>query len=216
MTEQDIQGLREKYVQPILMEGDMLADPYDEFHNWFLIALTSKVLEANAMSLATVDDIGQPTVRTVLYKGLSDNDGICFYTNYDSKKASDIANNNRVSLLFNWLPLQRQIRIDGIAKKLSRRESERYFHRRPRGSQIGAWASKQSSTILNRAVLEQSWANYEKEFEGLDKIPMPDNWGGYEVIPTTFEFWQGNDNRLHDRFQYTLNDMSWSMRRLAP
>lgn len=216
MTEQDIQGLREKYVQPILMEGDMLADPYDEFHNWFLIALTSKVLEANAMSLATVDDIGQPTVRTVLYKGLSDNDGICFYTNYDSKKASDIANNNRVSLLFNWLPLQRQIRIDGIAKKLSRRESEQYFHRRPRGSQIGAWASKQSSTILNRAVLEQSWANYEKEFEGLDKIPMPENWGGYEVIPTTFEFWQGNDNRLHDRFQYTLNDSSWSMRRLAP
>lgn len=216
MTEQNIQDLREKYVHPILMQEDMMEDPYDEFHNWFLIALTSKVLEANAMSLATVDQHGQPTVRTVLYKGLSDNDGICFYTNYDSKKANDIEQNNRVSLLFNWLPLQRQIRIDGIAKKLSRKDSELYFHRRPRGSQIGAWASKQSSTILHRNVLEKSWLKYEEEFKGLDKIPMPENWGGYEVIPKTFEFWQGNDNRLHDRFQYTLNDTTWSMRRLAP
>lgn len=215
MTEQDIQGLREKYVRPVLHRKDMQADPFDQFHYWFMEALLGNVLEPNAMSLATVDKNGRPSVRTVLFKGITDNNGLSFYTNYESKKGRDIANNDCVSLLFNWLSLHRQIRITGRAIKLSEKESKAYFNRRPRGSQIGAWASNQSEVIADRSVLEENWKNLEQKFEGQDRLPMPPTWGGYEVIADEFEFWQGNDNRLHDRFQYTLGD-AWTMERLAP
>ena len=167
------------------------------------------------MTLATVGTDGAPTARTVLLK-LFDRRGFVFYTNYESKKAIQIRENPRVALLFPWLDLQRQVKITGHAEKISVAESFKYFASRPRGSQLGAWCSAQSQSIGSRAILENSLARMAEKF-GDGKIPLPDFWGGYRVVPNSFEFWQGRTNRLHDRFMYTPkgND-EWDIKRLAP
>jgi pyridoxamine 5'-phosphate oxidase len=168
------------------------------------------------MSLATVDSEGQPSLRTVLLKTF-DAQGFVFYTNYGSRKAQQIATNPKVSLLFAWVPLARQVKITGLAEKVSAAESLKYFVTRPHGSQIGAWASAQSEMVNSRSMLESSFEQMKQKFSKGD-VPLPDFWGGYRVIPNTIEFWQGRDNRLHDRFIYsrTSTDNNWQINRLAP
>ncbi|MCL4150961.1 UNVERIFIED_CONTAM: hypothetical protein GTU68_016141 [Idotea baltica] len=187
-----------------------------QFNQWFREAVDADMVEPNAMSLATVSSNGQPTLRTVLYKGLTKENGISFYTNYDSRKAKDILANPFGALLFCWLPMVRQIRVEGRIKKLSPEQSESYFHSRPRGSQIGAWVSNQSSEIESRDVLATRKEEIELRFKDVDKIPLPPFWGGYQLVPHRIEFWQGNDDRLHDRFSYELVEEIWEMVRLAP
>lgn len=216
MKKEEIQALRQKYRRPMLLEDEMDADGMVQFKHWFNDAVKAEMLEPNAMSLATVSPNGQPTLRVVLFKGLTDNNGLSFYTNYDSRKAKDIAKNPFGALLFCWLPMVRQIRIEGRIQKLSPEQSEQYFHSRPRGSQIGAWVSHQSEVIVNRNLLASRTSEIENRFKEEKKIPLPPFWGGYELIPHRFEFWQGNDDRLHDRFSYDLVEGVWEMNRLAP
>lgn len=168
------------------------------------------------MVLATVADSGLPSQRTVLLKHF-DHHGAVFYTNMESRKALEISANSRVSLLFPWLQLDRQVMIGGIARPLSRAEVDKYFVTRPRESQLAAWASPQSRTLASRAVLENQYAERQKKFAGRD-VPAPDFWGGYRVIPREFEFWQGGESRLHDRFRYLLDESGadWTVNRLAP
>ena len=216
MNKKEIQALREKYIQPTMSEQDLNPDVSIQFMNWFKDAVDQQVMEPNAMSLATVSQNGQPTVRVVLFKGLTERSGISFYTNYQSRKGKDLLANPFAAVVFCWLPLARQIRIEGRIVKLSPEESESYFHSRPRGSQLGAWISDQSDPIDNREVLLQRKVEVEKRFADQAVIPLPPNWGGYELIPVRYEFWQGNADRLHDRFQYQLEEGHWHIQRLAP
>jgi pyridoxamine 5'-phosphate oxidase len=181
---------------------------------WLDEALHSKVIDPNAMTVATVDDSRRPTSRVVLLKGFAA-DGFVFFTNYDSKKAADLDSNPNISLHFFWPDLERQIIISGIAEKTSREESEKYFASRPRDSQLGAWASKQSSVLKDRKELENRFAVVNEQFEGND-IPCPTFWGGYRVTPNRFEFWQGRASRLHDRICYERHDNNWKISRLSP
>lgn len=167
------------------------------------------------MTLATVGPDGYPSARTVLLKGY-DEHGFVFFTNYESRKGQELALNPHATLLFTWLELQRQIRIEGEVEKISREASLAYFQSRPRESQIGAWASPQSSVIAGREVLEQREMEMEEKFAGLDKLPLPDYWGGYLLRPVALEFWQGRMSRLHDRILYTRTDHEWLIQRLAP
>lgn len=194
----------------------MNSSPFDQFMTWFRLAVEAEVIEPNAMTLATVNHANIPSARTVLFKSLTERNGFSFYTNYGSAKARDLAVNPFASLLFCWLPLARQVRIEGQVKKMPTEESEAYFHSRPRGSQIGAWTSFQSEKIESRDVLVEKQTAFEKKFENVDVIPIPPYWGGYELVPDKFEFWQGNENRLHDRFVYELHNASWSIARLSP
>ncbi len=216
MKKEFVEGLREKYIQDVLLEEKLSTDPFEQFNLWFKQAVDSKCLEPNAMALATVTLDHKPTARIVLFKGWSERQGLTFYTNYNSHKGRHLNGNPFAAVLFSWLTLARQIRIAGRVKKLSTAESEAYFHSRPRGSQVGAWVSNQSETILDRSVLEQSLKMYQEKFRDNEAIPMPPNWGGYELIPESFEFWQGNENRLHDRIKYQLESNRWQMTRLAP
>jgi pyridoxamine 5'-phosphate oxidase len=177
-------------------------------------ALNSQVIDATAMLLSTADAGGQPTSRVVLLKAF-DEDGFVFYTNYESKKAADIAENPRVSLHFFWPDLERQLIITGTAEKISREESEEYFKSRPEDSKLGAWASKQSSVINDRRALEAQFAEAEERFRGRE-IPCPEFWGGYRVTPNNFEFWQGRASRLHDRICYERDGEGWNIVRLSP
>ena len=191
------------------------ADPIQMLHTWLQEALAAGVEEPNAMALATVDSLGQPSNRMVLLRGLSEQ-GIDFYTNYTSRKAVELAGNPQVALLFYWPQLHRQVRIEGEAELVSVQESSTYFQSRPRDHQIGAWASPQSATIPDRRAIEENWARYERHFEGKD-VPCPSFWGGYRVVPRHIEFWQGRESRLHDRFRFQLNDKGqWHVERLAP
>lgn len=209
-----IQDIRNDYIKAALNENDMHVDPVQQFIRWFNEALSSKVTEPNAMALATVDKNGKPSTRIVLLKNV-DERGFVFYTNYDSHKGKDIATNNQVSVLFFWPELERQVRIEGIADKLSFEESEGYFHSRPFASQIGAIASPQSMIIESRDVLDKKNKELEEKYK--DKIvPMPCHWGGYLIIPEQIEFWQGGAGRLHDRLVYTKNMNAWKIDRLAP
>jgi len=190
-------------------------DPFRQFQDWFEAAIATGIPEPNGMSLATVDESGQPWLRTVLLK-LYDQRGFVFFTNYESRKSRHIGTNPQVALLLPWVALARQVKINGRAKRIPSRESLAYFLTRPRGSQIGAWASPQSQVIHSRSLLDEKVEQVKRKF-AQGEIPLPDFWGGYRVVPHRIEFWQGRDSRLHDRFAYSLEaDGGWSIARLAP
>lgn len=193
---------------------DLNLDPIAQFESWYQQTINSKLPEPNALSLATVDTDGQPSLRTVLLK-LYDADGFVFFTNYHSRKARQIDANDRVALLFPWVALARQVKILGRATRIPTAQSLQYFATRPRGSQIGAWSSPQSEVITSRSLLEQQVAQMKRRFAD-GEVPLPDFWGGYRVVPDSIEFWQGRDSRLHDRFRYTRDNDGWRIERLAP
>ena len=210
----DLSDLRIRYTKDSFSEAERLDCPFAQFEKWFSEAVESKLDEPNAMCLATQSAQGKLRTRIVLVKDFS-KDGLIFYTNYESAKSQAMDLHTDVSVNFVWHPLQRQINIQGRTKKVTRETSEQYFHSRPRGSQLGAWVSPQSSIIESRAVLEERLKEFEERFEG-KPIPLPDNWGGIRIIPSRFEFWQGRDNRLHDRFEYLHTKDTWTINRLAP
>ena len=197
-----------------LSEDDVLSNPFEQFNVWFDEANQTEIVEPTAAILSTVGEDNHPSARTILLKEVNEK-GFVFYTNYESKKAKDIASNPNISLLFLWKEQQRQVRIVGQSEKISREESEKYFRTRPRESQIGAWASHQSSVIPDRKSLDNKFEEYRKKF-GDKEIPLPDFWGGYVIIPNYFEFWQGRPGRLHDRICYKFEDQEWRIFRLAP
>lgn len=192
----------------------MAADPFVQFERWFRFALDSGIAEPNAFSLATVGTDGMPSQRAVLLK-FFDEKGFVFYTNYNSRKAQEMADNAQVAMLFPWFALQRQIKIQGRVEKVSREQTLKYFLSRPRDSQLGAWTSPQSRVIDSRALLLNQWAKMKEKF-ARGEVPLPDFWGGYRIVPTLFEFWQGQPSRLHDRFEYRTDGAEWQMTRLAP
>lgn len=207
--------IRLSYQRASLDEEGLFPDPMEMFYRWWDDAIDSEISEPNAMTLATVNNLGQPSARIVLLKEAS-SEGFEFYTNYNSQKAKDIDANPKVSVVFLWKELERQIRIDGIAEKLSKEKSQLYFQSRPRGSQIGAWASPQSQIIPDRKFLDSEADRISDKFENVDPLPVPDHWGGYVINPHTIEFWQGRPDRMHDRFRYLKNDDAWIIQRLAP
>lgn len=210
-----IADIRTDYKFASLDEADTAAEPFAQFGKWFDEALASKVVEPNAMSLATVDrTTGRPSSRVVLLKAF-DERGFTFFTNYASHKADEMAANPHVAALFFWADLERQVRIEGVVEKVSREDSDHYFHSRPRKSQIAASTSRQSAVLKDRAELERLFAEKEAEFEGKD-VPLPDFWGGYRIVPSYLEFWQGRRSRLHDRIVYVLAGDGWKRQRLAP
>jgi pyridoxamine 5'-phosphate oxidase len=209
------QNIRKSYQRAELNDLDLAKDPFDQFSQWWKDALDANLNEPNALTLATVSADGQPAARTVLLKGISSH-GFEFYTNYQSRKAREMEQNPKVALLFFWKELERQIRVEGLVEKVSRERSKEYFQSRPLGSQIGAWASPQSKVIEDREDLENAVAVIEEKFIGQDPLPLPDHWGGYIVKPHLFEFWQGRPDRLHDRFEYMMENANWIIRRLAP
>jgi pyridoxamine 5'-phosphate oxidase len=206
--------LRRNYTRQGLLETDTDPDPVVQFQRWFDQALHGGVVEPNAMTLATATADGYPSARIVLLKGI-DSRGLTFFTNYQSRKGEELLNNPRAALVFFWHDLERQVRVEGTVVQSTREESESYFATRPRESRLGAWASKQSSIIASREELEAS----QREFDTLhadQEIPCPPMWGGYRVIPHTFEFWQGRPSRLHDRIRYRLVEGVWKRERLSP
>ena len=212
----DIASLRRSYSLQSLEENQVAANPFDQFKTWFDQALAGQITEPNAMTLATVNSDGRPSARTVLLKGF-DERGFVFYTNYLSRKGQEIAENPFGALLFCWLDLERQIRIEGKIEKVSPEESLAYFITRPKSSQIGAWASPQSQVIPGRKVLEDKQAELSETYAASESLPLPPHWGGYVLRPDYFEFWQGRESRLHDRVVYSKNeDKNWVINRLAP
>jgi pyridoxamine 5'-phosphate oxidase len=208
--------LRKDYSLAGLLEKDLAKDPYRQFEKWFQEAEAAKLIEPNAMTLATTGADGRPAARTVLLKGL-DGRGFVFYTNYESRKGRELANIPRATLVFPWLALERQVVVEGAATRVSREESEAYFHSRPRASQLGAWVSQQSSVITGRSALEDSLKSLEQKYAGKE-VPLPPHWGGYRVVPEMVEFWQGRRSRLHDRLRYRRDSKTneWTIERLAP
>lgn len=212
---EDIASIRKEYTQAELDESSVQKNPFDQFEKWFQEALDSKIIEPTAMVLSTVNLEGQPFQRTVLLKTF-DKKGFVFYTNYESRKANHLKNNPKVSLLFPWYSLERQVAITGEVEKVSLKESLKYFLSRPEGSQLGAWVSNQSEVITSRNILETKLAQMKQKFKD-GKIPLPDHWGGYRVIPDSIEFWQGRKSRLHDRIYFQKEkNASWKISRLAP
>jgi pyridoxamine 5'-phosphate oxidase len=208
-------GHRYRVLTASFDRNDLLPNPIDQFKKWFDEAKSAQVIEANAMTLATANKDGCPSSRTVLLKGV-DERGFIFFTNYESRKSRELAENPRLTLNFYWRELERQVCICGTATKVSREESEAYFKTRPLGSRIGAWASKQDAVLSDRHELEKKVADAKKKYPGED-VPLPPYWGGFVVAPTTVEFWQGRPSRLHDRFFYTKQaDGSWKIDRLSP
>jgi len=206
--------LRKDYTLAGLRRVELEADPIRQFQKWFQQALDAQLLEPTGMTLATADQKGRPSARIVLLKGL-DERGFIFFTNYNSRKGRELAENPNASLVFYWAELERQVRVNGTAGRISREESEKYFTGRPRGHQLGAWVSTQSEVIANRAVLEKRLKEFEQKYP--DAVPLPPYWGGYVLSPAEMEFWQGRPNRLHDRFRYTRrSDNTWLIERLAP
>jgi pyridoxamine 5'-phosphate oxidase len=211
----DVADMRVDYRRGRLGREDLKADQIEQFQLWLEEACRAGITEPTAMSLATAGSDGRPLVRTVLLKGL-DRRGFVFFTNLESRKARQIGENPNVSILFPWLLRERQVVITGCATKIPLAESVKYFVSRPRGSQLAAWASRQSSIISSRKVLERKWERLKQKF-GTGQIPLPSFWGGYRVSPQTIEFWQGGHDRLHDRFEYKRQpDDSWTIERLAP
>jgi len=206
--------LREHWMSEGLSRRDLAASPFAQFELWYTQAIDSGIPEPNAMTLATVDAGGRPAARTVLLK-LYDTKGFVFFTNYESDKAHQIAANPHVALLFPWVALGRQVRISGQAAKIPLHESAAYFATRPRGSQLGAWASPQSRVITTRSLLDSKLDEIKRHFAS-GEIPLPDFWGGYRVVPQAIEFWQARAERLHDRFLYTRDGDDWGIERRAP
>ncbi|MFI5153318.1 MAG: pyridoxamine 5'-phosphate oxidase [Chitinophagales bacterium] len=210
-----ISELRKEYSKKSLSEDEVAADPFHQFERWWVEADESKIEELNAMTLATASSDGIPSARIVLLKGF-DEAGFVFFTNYSSYKARQLEENPRASLVFFWKELERQVRITGLVEKLNASASDEYFDTRPEGSKIGAWTSPQSQVINGRSWLEDSERRFRQSFKG-KKIHRPEAWGGYRVRPIQFEFWQGRENRLHDRLQFTLQEGGdWKIERLAP
>ncbi len=211
----EIADLRREYSQAALDLDSVNKEPIKQFETWFKEAKEAEILEPNAMVLSTVDAEGMPFQRTVLMKAL-DEKGIVFYTNYKSRKAQQMAENSKVSILFPWYALERQVLITGNAEKVSTQESMAYFASRPFGSRLGAWVSHQSQVISSRSILEMKLAEMKQKFKD-GKVPLPDFWEGYRIVPTSFEFWQGRKNRLHDRLMYTEGpEGDWKIERMAP
>jgi pyridoxamine 5'-phosphate oxidase len=211
----DLSHLRLEYAIESLDIDEVDPCPFTQFERWYQQATTAELLEPNAIVLATVDPNGQHTQRIVLLKYF-DTSGFVFFTNHKSRKARHIAQNSRVSILIQWLPLQRQVEIGGTATKVSTAESLRYFVTRPRGSRLGAWVSKQSEIVSSRSILEAKMQETKDRFAS-GEVPLPSFWGGYRVKPTRFEFWQGCPNRLHDRICYERDeDEGWQRKRLSP
>jgi pyridoxamine 5'-phosphate oxidase len=209
-----IADIRKEYMRESLNESDVYADPFLQFTRWWKEAEQAEIDEVNAMTLATAGKDGIPKARIVLLKDYSDA-GFVFYTNYNSHKGQEMHENGYASLLFFWKELERQVRITGRVEKVDPAESDEYFASRPEGSRIGAWCSPQSEVIESRKLLEENVERYSKEFASGD-IPRPPHWGGYRVVPSVIEFWQGRPSRLHDRIQYVLRDGDWRVQRLAP
>jgi pyridoxamine 5'-phosphate oxidase len=210
-----IADLRKEYSSQTLLERDVAGSPITQFQKWWDQAIASEIIEPNAMTLATSSSDGLPSARIVLLKGFDEN-GFVFYTNYKSYKGLQLDENPKACLVFHWKELERQVRIMGIVVKAATSESDEYYHSRPIGSQIGAWASPQSAVIQNREWLEQEFEKRKDEFSN-GEVPRPSHWGGYLVKPVIIEFWQGRYSRLHDRIQYSLEEAgSWKIERLAP
>ncbi len=211
-----ISHLRNHYVGELLDEKNVCPDPAIQFSNWFKEAIDAKVTEPNAMTLATANKAGIPSARTVLLKDVEPR-GFTFYTNYNSRKGKELEENPHASILFFWPELHRQVRIDGIVSQIDPAISETYFNERPRGNRISAWISPQSQEVEGKSVLEQSYKEFEEKHQD-KQIPFPAFWGGYCLKPNSYEFWQGQPNRLHDRISYIYNNEtnSWSIKRLAP
>lgn len=210
-----ISDLREDYTKHALRATDLSADPFAQFEQWFQQAEECEVQEPNAMCLATVSADGQPSTRVVLLKAFSSK-GLVFYTNYESRKASELEANPKVAANFLWLPLQRQVNVTGRVERVSKVEALKYFISRPLASRLGAWSSPQSQMITSRQILEAKLDQMKRKFAD-GEVPLPDHWGGYRIVPETFEFWQGGSGRLHDRFMYRLDAAGgWTPERLAP
>ena len=211
----ELAHLRENYTKGGLAERDLHKNPFEQFRIWFEQAQSAKITEPNAMTLATATLDGIPSARIVLLKHF-DEQGFVFFTNYESQKADELEENPNVALIFYWAELERQVRITGTVDKTSREEAETYFAKRPRASQLGAWASEQSTVVPGRQVLEEQLASLTKWYEG-QEIPAPPYWGGYRVRPEAIEFWQGRESRLHDRLVFNrLDESKWEIERLSP
>ncbi len=210
----ELENFRREYLQGGLKREDLSADPVAQFEAWLKQAITAGLHDPTAMTVATVDENGQPSQRIVLLKHV-DQRGFVFYTNYESHKAQDLAQNPLISLHFPWHALERQVKVCGKVEKVSVAESLAYFSSRPEESQLAAWASAQSRPVSSRQLLMQQFNAMKEKFKK-GKIPLPDFWGGFRVEVSSIEFWQGGANRLHDRFQYTKNDDGWDIERLAP
>lgn len=209
-----INSLRHDFTKKTLDRDDVFPDPILQFEKWFKEAVDAKVNDPNAMGLSTVSASNKPSSRIVLLRNF-DKNGFVFYTNYDSRKGSEINQNPNAALLFFWPELERQVRIEGILKKQTNEESNRYFDSRPRESKLGAWTSNQSKPIENRTVLDKAYAENEKKYPDKN-VPRPPFWGGYVLIPQYIEFWQGRASRLHDRILYSLEKENWNIERLSP
>jgi pyridoxamine 5'-phosphate oxidase len=207
-------AMRREYASAGLAEADARADPIAQFQRWFDDARRAEVHEPNAMTLATVDADGRPAARMVLLKGV-DARGLAFYTNRDSRKAKEMSVNPRAALVFWWGPIQRQVRFEGEIEAVAAAEADAYFASRPKGSQLAAWASAQSSVIPDRAALEAEERRHRERF-GDGDVPRPPFWGGYRLVPAVVEFWHGRESRLHDRLRYTRTQDGWRIERLAP
>ena len=211
----NIADIRKNYSKQALSEASVLQHPMEQFQVWLQEAIQAEAEEATAMVVSTVGASGKPSARVVLLKDV-DVTGFTFYTNYTSRKGHNLAENPYAALTFFWPALERQVRVEGKVVKVDAQVSDAYFHSRPKGSQIGAWASPQSQPIQSREVLEQADAAYTKKFEQASEIPRPEHWGGYQLQPERVEVWQGRPNRLHDRIVYELTDAAWGIVRLAP
>jgi pyridoxamine 5'-phosphate oxidase len=211
---EEILKLREEIARRSLDEHAVSPDPFLQFNQWFSDAAQVQLREPTAMALATASREGKPSVRMVLMKSI-DERGVVFYTNFESKKAKELDENPAASLLFFWGELGRQVRIDGTVSRTSREEAEQYFKTRPHESRLAAWASKQSEAITSRGELEKKFLEYKERFHGGD-VPLPPFWGGYRLLPESFEFWQGRENRLHDRIRYRRREHGWVIERLSP
>ena len=213
--QKNITDLRKEYSRSTLDFSNVMKDPVQQFEKWFDEAVQSGITEPNAMHLATVDEHGKPSSRIVLLKGIESNKFI-FYTNYQSKKGRELEQNPACALTFFWPEIERQVRVEGVADRVDTKLSDEYFQSRPRGSQIGAWASPQSTIIKDRDILDQRAQQMEKKFELEKALPRPNQWGGFQIDPLMIEFWQGRPSRLHDRIQFTKVDGEWKVNRLAP